>query len=142
MLPRTADQEPHSANPCPGSALSEKAHFPQYWPFWSNSRRTAVNQKRLEFVVEMFGSPAWTRFELSQNGTWSARTAPILFVQTTYALEWNDHPGWAPILDNTRNRLPGIGPQSAEDCPLVPSAVPLDKLGLTDESGREVDSSA
>ena len=57
MLPRTADQEPHSANPCPGNALSEKAHFPQYWPFWSNSRRTAVNQKRLEFVVEMFGSP-------------------------------------------------------------------------------------
>ena len=36
--------------------LSEKARFPQYWPFRRNSRQSSVNQKRADLEVEMFGS--------------------------------------------------------------------------------------
>jgi hypothetical protein len=61
MWSQKADREPHSANLCPGSALSEKAHFPQYWPFRANSPQVPVNQKRSDLVVEMFGSASGIR---------------------------------------------------------------------------------
>ena len=39
------------------------------WPFPASSARWGVNRKGPEFVVERYGSPPWTRFELSSHKT-------------------------------------------------------------------------
>jgi hypothetical protein len=64
MWPQDAGREPHSANPCPGDALSEKVRFPQYWPFPANSRRAAVNQKDARLDVTENRPRAATRRSL------------------------------------------------------------------------------
>lgn len=50
----------------------------------------------------MYGSPHWTRFELSRPKARSARTTLIAFRPMAYAQGWHTHPDWVPSKDYCR----------------------------------------
>ena len=56
MWPGIWGTAPSSANPAPYSTLSERARFPQYWPFRTSSRREPVNQKGSRLDAKESGS--------------------------------------------------------------------------------------
>ena len=51
---------PVSAKPVGARRFPRERPFPRYWPFPSGERHRSVNQKDLELVVGMFGSPIAT----------------------------------------------------------------------------------
>jgi hypothetical protein len=102
----------------------ERAAFPQYWPFPTSPCRRAVNQKRREFVVGLFGSPRATLFitesrELGENFDASGMGGP----GANFVIFGSDR-GLDADLAGVADRIPRLGFATMEGCLVASTPAP------------------
>jgi hypothetical protein len=86
---------------CRPSVLDNLKGSPHKSPY--SPLETVVGSDRgADKLLNRFGSPHWTHFELLRCKTWSDRTIPIAFSSMTSARYLHAHPDWGPGLDKSR----------------------------------------
>ena len=86
------------------AVLFKRANSPDIGHFRRNVAAGCQPEVRMNSKWESFGSPVWTRFELSQLKMRPDRTGPSALRPMASAQDWHARPDWVPSRDCSRTR--------------------------------------